>query len=207
VGITVSGATITLRITAAGATAEECLAAMEPTVATIHQCLGTLVFGEEDDEPEHAVARLLAQRGRTLAIVECGTGGLIAHRLSEVSESDGRFLGGLVIRGRSALTRLLDISPELLEQHTGPSAAITGLLASGCRDRFGADLALAVSEFPTFDPQTADPGRVYFALASEAGVTTSSIAFAGHPAILKTRTAKQALNIVRLALLESAQQV
>ena len=36
--------------------------AMEPTVAQIRELLGVLVFGEEDDELEHAVVRLLKER-------------------------------------------------------------------------------------------------------------------------------------------------
>ena len=71
VGITVSDATITLRITADGATADECLAAAEPTAALIRESLGSLVFGEEDDELEDSVARLLAQGNKTLATIEC----------------------------------------------------------------------------------------------------------------------------------------
>ena len=62
VGITVHAATITLRITAEGRTAEECYAAMQPTADTIHECLGNLVFGEEDDELEDVVVQLLAER-------------------------------------------------------------------------------------------------------------------------------------------------
>ena len=44
VGITVSGATITLRITAAGATADECYRKMEPTIDTIHRMPGRFGF-------------------------------------------------------------------------------------------------------------------------------------------------------------------
>ena len=77
VGITASQATITLRIAAEGATEEECFAAMEPTVATIRQCLGTLVFGEEDEQLQDAVVKLLRENQKTLATAECGTAGLI----------------------------------------------------------------------------------------------------------------------------------
>ncbi len=45
VGITVHGATITLRITAAGDSAEACFESMAPTIATIREKLGELVFG------------------------------------------------------------------------------------------------------------------------------------------------------------------
>ena len=96
VGITASKATISLRIAAEGATEEECYAAMEPTVATIRQCLGTLVFGEEDDELQHAVVRLLRERGKTLATAECGTTGLVAQWLAGVEGSADVFRGGLV---------------------------------------------------------------------------------------------------------------
>src|SRR5438132_379956 len=94
VGITVHGATITLRITAAGDSADDCLRAMEPTIATIRQCLGDLVFGEGDDELQDAVVRLLTEQNKTLATAECGTDGVIGHWLSTVSGNGPTFLGG-----------------------------------------------------------------------------------------------------------------
>ena len=96
VGITASKATITLRIAADGATEEECLAAIAPVEATIRECLGTLVFGEGDDELQHAVVRLLRQRGKTLATAECGTAGLMAAWLSSADPMADVFHGGLV---------------------------------------------------------------------------------------------------------------
>src|SRR5262245_7193350 len=59
VGITVSQATITLRVTAEGETPAAAREAMQPTIETIHQCLGDLIFGYEEDELEDAVIRLL----------------------------------------------------------------------------------------------------------------------------------------------------
>ena len=97
VGITASKATITLRIAAAGRTPEECEAAMAPTLATIRQCLGTLVFGEEDDELQDAVVRLLDERGKTLATAEVGTAGLLAEWLAGAEGSADVFRGGLVL--------------------------------------------------------------------------------------------------------------
>ena len=86
VGITVSAATITLRITASGATPEACLAMIDPTVGTIRECLGNLVFGQEDDELEDAVVRLLKDQGKTLCTVEYATAGLITNVGSRTAE-------------------------------------------------------------------------------------------------------------------------
>ena len=85
VGITVSGATITLRITASGPNEAACRKEIEPTVAQIREMLGVLVFGEEDDELEHAVVRLLKERGRTVAVAEWATDGLVSQWLAEAA--------------------------------------------------------------------------------------------------------------------------
>jgi nicotinamide-nucleotide amidase len=204
VGITVSGATITLRVTADGATDEECLAAMRPTLDTIHRCLGTLVFGEEDDELEHAIGRLLAARGRTLATAEWGTGGLIAHRLMEAPESRPHFLGGFVTASMAALAGFTGIPADELNQQGPVSADIADLLARACREKSGADYGLAVSEFPEHDPQASQPAPVFYALATADGVLVKSSPYAGHSAILKTLSAKRALNLLRLELLRDA---
>jgi nicotinamide-nucleotide amidase len=201
VGITVSEATITLRITAAGATADECQAAMAPTVATIHQCLGSLVYGEEDDELEHALLRLLAARGKTLATCECGTEGMLAQWLAAVDEPSGCYLAGLTLSSPDTLARLLGVRAERLSHHSLASGEAAALMASSCRERLDADYGLAVSAFPAFDPNVAEPERVFFAIATRQGAMIRSSPFAGHPAILKPRAAKQALNLLRLALL------
>ena len=58
------------------------LLAYAPTKAAIVNRMGTLVFGEEDEELEHAIIRLLHARRASLATAESGTGGLLAHRIT-----------------------------------------------------------------------------------------------------------------------------
>ena len=98
VGITASQATITLRITAEGATVAECNAKLAPTVATIYDCLGTLIYGEGESELQDAVTCLLGDRGRTLSTVEWGTAGLVADYLGSTAASSACFRGGLVVQ-------------------------------------------------------------------------------------------------------------
>lgn len=201
VGITVHGATITLRITAAGKTAEACYELMAPTIATIRESLGDLVFGEDDDELEHAVVRLLAAQNKTLATAECASGGMIAHWLSEVAEGGGRFLGGVVARNYAALPALLGISAA------HPSSAqqqLVALMAEAVRSKLGADFGLAVGELPPVDPQAAEPSLFWYAVAGPQGATVKSSPYAGHPDILKMRGGKQALNLLRLTLLRAS---
>lgn len=201
VGITVSDATITLRVTACGATDEACQAAMAPTIVTIRDCLGALVFGEEDDELPDVVVRLLAERGATLATVEWGTAGIIAQWLGDVPGSGDVVKAGLVVGGSRGSMRLLDISAASLMKDGVVGDEAVKAMAKACRERVEADFGLAIGPFPHFDPAASVPGRVHFALATSETVFMRSSPFAGHPAILKPRAAKQALDHLRLHLL------
>jgi nicotinamide-nucleotide amidase len=174
VGITVSGATITLRITASGPNKTACRRAMEPTVAQIREILGVLVFGDEDDE---------------------AAGDSKCMRM------------GIVVRDTTALKRLLqiDLSPNSVAT---PDAA--NAMARAAQQLTGAEYGLGIAAFPTSGPEVptaaASPnidmsGTLHVALAAGDNVRLKSFPIAAHPAITKTRSAKQALNMLRLALL------
>jgi nicotinamide-nucleotide amidase len=194
VGITASKATISLRIAADGETEEECYAAMQPTVDTIRQCLGKLVFGEEDDQLQDAVVRLFRQQGKTLATTECGTAGLVAEWLSNVELSADVNRGGVVL--------------------TRPGEESIGDMAIRCREQFVADFGLAIGPLPPGlcerpvapaggggAEAIVPPETVALALASADGVRAKRLPLGIHPALRRLYLAKQALNFVRLTLL------
>ncbi len=203
VGITVSGATITLRITAAGPTPEACDEVMAPTLATIDQCLGNLVFGAEEDELHHAVAKLLARRRQTLATLEWGTAGQIAHWLRGADEAGPFYLGGLVA-GEATNAISLPGLPAIAPWPQPPDAGAIGEAAAAFRTAWQADYALCVGPFPEPAPPGVAPPCFHVALAGPDGLLTKSPRYAGHPDILRIRAAKQALDFVRLALLQTS---
>ncbi len=202
VGINASGATIILRITAEGASDEECCAAMEPTVATIRQCLGNLVFGEGDDELQHAVCRLLKSQEKTLSTVEWGSAGQVADWLAAVPEAGQVYAGGLVVTSPLSAQRSLDLTADLFARHQAVSQPVAAALAHACRARFGTHYALAVGPFPQHDPQAATPSSFHLALAAPDGLAAKTLPYAAHPAILKTFCAKLALDFLRHKLLQ-----
>jgi nicotinamide-nucleotide amidase len=209
VGITVSDATITLRITAGGENEAACQALIEPTVATIREALGTLVFGEGDDELEHVVARLLAEQGRTLAIAEWATGGLVEDWLQAAAPGNPEFLAiGLTANSAAQLTRVLPLSPdqamELLEAEPHDTVVAT-LMAEDIRRLAAADIGLGIAAFP---PNVDAPNaRVHVSIATADRTRRLRFGCAAHPAIRRARTAKQALNALRLVLLGQEQQI
>ena len=202
VGINASQGTIIFRITAQGETPESARSAMEPTLTTLRQCLGTLIFGEEDDELQHVVVRLLREQRKTLATVECDTAGLVAHWLADVPESRTCYRGGLVLGGQRPQQPLLRL-PFLTRPTTSQEAAQqAAAMAEACREEFGSDYGLAIGPFPEPEVASHDPPLVWMALAAPEGTSSRSFPWGGHPAMRKALFAKHALNLLRLTLLE-----
>ncbi len=205
VGITAHEATITLRIAVHAPSPAECDAKISSVKKLIRERMGNLVFGEEEDELEHVVVRLLCQRQLTLSTAEAGTGGLLAHRLTEVADFENCYLGGVVTSTDAARRNLLgvDRGPSATGDAVSPEAALE--MAVGCRKRLGTDFALAITEFPRFDPDDSAapaPGS-FVALAGEELREVRKQTLAGDPAIIKSRTVKAALNLLRLHLMQS----
>lgn len=194
VGITVHEATITLRIAAHAASVEECEQKIAATKAVIRERLGGHVFGEEDEELQHAVVRLLNERKLTLSTAESATGGLVASRLAEVPDHETCFAGGAIVSTAAAKAALF---------HVAATEADVGALAAACRRTFATDFTLAVGDAPPLDPSESAPAPITFiALASTTGIDTRELNLAGDPAIAKSRLAKSALNLLRLHLLK-----
>ena len=205
VGITVHEGTITLRITGEGRTEEECFAGMEETITTIHDCLGSLVFGAGDDELEQAVGRLLAEKKQTLATVEWGTRGLVGRYLDTAEELLPWYLGSLLIPNPTAATKLLNIPAEHWDQHATTSQTTAEALAVAMRDYTGAEIGMAVSDVPPLATAGSQPESFHVALAMPSGVLSRGFPFAAHPAIAQPLAAKRALNYLRLSLTETVQ--
>ena len=106
---------------------------------------GVLVFGEEDDELEHAVVRLLNERGRSMAVAEWATDGLVSEWLAEATASSECFRTGIVMHGPAALGSLLQIVPA--SDVSAPETA--SAMARAIQQRMGTDYGLGIAAFPT----------------------------------------------------------
>lgn len=202
VGITVSEATITLRVTAKGANPAEARALAEPDVAFIRERLGELVYGEEADELHAVTVRRLIETGTTLATAESCTGGLVGHLLTEVPGSSRCYLGGVVAYSNAAKQKFLGIPRKLLDTHGAVSPEVASAMAAGVRRLYSSDIGLGITGIAGPDGGTAEKpvGLVYIALAHPEGVISGQYNWPSSRSGTKLRSAKTALNLVRLHL-------
>lgn len=199
VGITVHEATITLRIVACAATAAEAERKIAATKRVICERMGQYVFSQEDDEMEHVVLRLLAERNATLATVECGTTGLAAHQLTCDDGASNVFLGSLVVPTLAAGARLLCHDLPVLAGDAPTDRALAERWAGACRAYFSADYGLAALAGAA-ETATAPPA-VFLALAGRSKTRSQELNITGDRAVQQGRSAKSLLNLLRLEML------
>ena len=204
VGITVSDATISLRILARGATEAEAASQIGPVELTIRERLDSLVFGVEDEELQDAVVWLLHQHRLTLSTAEGVTAGLVSERLGRVPGASAWFRGAVVAYDNALKTELLAVPQTILDIHGAVSAEVAQAMAVGCLTRLHTDMAVSTVGIAGPDGGSAEKpiGLVHVGLAWRGGVSTHSHSWVGTRMEIQSRTAKLALNVVRLKLLD-----
>ena len=101
------------------------------------------LYSTDGSRVDDQVVELLA--GRSLALAESCTGGLMAARMTERAGSSAYFAGGVVAYSNEAKASLLGVDPGLIERHGAVSLEVADAMADGALARFDADVALSIT--------------------------------------------------------------
>jgi nicotinamide-nucleotide amidase len=202
-----SAGKVRLRITTRAATIEEAEEKIEPVAEEILDRLGEYYFGEDDETLESALARLLTERGATLALAESCTGGLLAKRLTDMAGSSAYFMEGLVTYSNDAKERLLGVPHELLMEHGAVSEPVARAMAEGVREDAGTDYGLSVTGVAGPDGGTEEKpvGLVFVGISDEERTTVERLdlsAFRRSREVIRERSANRAFDLLRHRILE-----
>ncbi len=204
VGITVHQATISLRISVRGRSDAECRTAAAPTIELIRQRLGRVVFGEDGDELQHVVQRMLLEQRRTLAVGDAYSRGLLSQWLAECDPQESVFKGALVSGSGQGLAQLLDgvdanrAASVAASAVVGRPAVAAEPLARRLRKLWCTDYALVITTSPSRDnADSSTANNLEVGLAGPLTSATNHVSPGGHPEIHLARGAKFALNLLR----------
>jgi nicotinamide-nucleotide amidase len=191
VGLAAHSGQVDVRISAKAASeleADQLVASLE---AELRARLGSVVYGEGTETVEEVVARLLAERGKTLALVDNVTGGEVADRLGNtphahvLASENGP-------AGEDVLTAASDVGSE-------GAQAMAEQLASQARDEAGASLGLSL-----FSPvQRGEDERplAYLSLSDGLQTVIRSYQFGGENKLTRRWLSTRALDLVRRYLI------
>ncbi|MBM4353594.1 MAG: CinA family protein [Deltaproteobacteria bacterium] len=147
-----------------------------------------------------AVGHLKAT-GRTVAVAESCTGGLVSHLLTSVPGSSDVFRLGVVAYANDVKTALLGVSEEILSRFGAVSEPVAEAMARGALAAGRTDLAAATTGIagPTGGTPDKPVGTVCFSMGSDAGYVTLRQHFAGSRSEVKLQAARQVLTWLKEA--------
>jgi nicotinamide-nucleotide amidase len=153
---------------------------------------------------EAAIVRLLARKGKTLAVAESCTGGSIANRITNVPGASKIFPGGVVAYSNAVKQKFLGVRAGTLARHGAVSKAVACEMAEGARKRFDADFAIAITGIagPGGGTKAKPVGTVFIALAGASGTKVERKLNPVGRQQFKRVTAEQALKMLFLRLAE-----
>jgi nicotinamide-nucleotide amidase len=168
----------------------------------IRERLRGYLYGDGDETLVDRTVRRLIEAGKTVATAESCTGGMIGELLTRRPGSSRAFLGGAITYSNAEKVRQLGVAEDTLASHGAVSEPTVREMALGARQRFGADLAVAVSGVAGPDGGTPDKpvGTVWLALASADGVATKKLSWPGSRDYVRTLAAWWALKLIDEAL-------
>ncbi len=179
---------------------------MEKLLPMVRQTIGDNVYGEDNQTMESVVGQQLTSLSLTMALAESCTGGLIGHRLTQVSGSSSYLDRAYVCYSNQAKEDLLGVSRKLLERYGAVSAPVAEAMAVGARKRSHTDIGLSVTGIagPGGGSVTKPVGLVFIGIDGPHGSHTKKFQFNGDRQDVKTRASQAALNMVRVYLLNQS---
>jgi PncC family amidohydrolase len=118
---------------------------------------------------EEEIGDELRKRGLTLATAESCTGGLVGHKITNISGSSDYYKGGVIAYANEVKERTLHVAQEILEEKGAVSAECAKDMASGVRTLLDSDIGISTTGIagPTGGTPEKPVGLVYIALTTK----------------------------------------
>jgi nicotinamide-nucleotide amidase len=165
--------------------------------------LGLSIFSTDDETLEEVLVKLLARRKETIAVAESCTGGLLAHRLTNVPGSSEVFLADCVVYANQAKIDLLDLDPKLIEQNGAVSERVARAMAEGARAKARSTYALSTTGIagPSGGSPEKPVGTVCVGLAAPDETVVKSLFLPSDRETFKQLVAQAAFELLRRKLI------
>jgi len=194
---------VKMRITVTSNSQEEAEEKLFSIEQRIRLKVGRFIYDKENESLEEVVARLLMERGLSIATAESCTGGLIASRLTNISGSSKYYQRGFVTYSNGAKVENLKVNEDTIQNFGAVSLEVVRQMAEGVKAVSGTDIGLAVTGIlgPSGGTPEKPVGTVYIGLCDEKICTAKRYQFGEDRLLNKDRVSQAALELLRRYLL------
>ena len=168
--------------------------------------LGDLILGYHDDHSiVDAVAELLIENGKTLAVAESCTGGYLTSMLTEKPGASKFFAGSLVAYTEAMKIKELGVKEKTIHEFSVVSNQVAEEMAVGMLKKTGADFAVSTTgnAGPTTDNTDKKVGVVCIAIAAFSGVYSEEFNFGKPREKVIHRSSNKALELLRKKIIKN----
>lgn len=144
------------------------------------------------------VGKELFEKKLTLALAESCSGGLIAHRITQVPGASRFFVGGIVAYSNDLKIQILGVNPDVINKYGAVSKETALEMAHGMCHISGAEISCSVTGItgPEGGTKEKPVGTVYIAIVSHRRAICERCQFTGSREEIKNKTANRALELI-----------
>lgn len=206
VALLAHAAEIHVRLTVKAPSVEEAQRKLDDLEDRVRQRVGDLIFGRDEQSLEEIVGALLVVNRMRMAVAESCTGGLLAHRLTNIPGSSEYFERGVVAYSDRAKESILGVSPELIAEKGAVSQEVAQAMAKGIKKISRTEVGVSLTGIagPGGGSEEKPVGLVYISLATPEGFVNKRFLFAqADRATIKQRSTQMALEMLRRYLIKA----
>ncbi|MFC3414388.1 competence/damage-inducible protein A [Algoriphagus hitonicola] len=191
---------VKLRLTGFGTNLEKIQAEVEQQIRLVLPRIEKYVYGFDGEKLETAIAKLLKNSGKTLALAESCSGGYVSHLITTVPGSSAYFQGSVVPYHNQFKEKILGVSSETLKNCGAVSEETVQEMAQGVRNLFDSDFGLSSSGIagPDGGSEEKPVGTVWIAVSNRKETKTKKLQLTQDRMLNIQLTGVALLNLLRI---------
>lgn len=199
-----SASGVRLRLTVQSRDFDSAEIKINEAVAYLESRIGKYIQSYDEKPIIDYISKLFRTNGKTIAVAESCTAGLLGGELTKLAGSSSFFLGGFITYSNESKTNLLDISQDIMEDYGAVSEEVASLMAKNVREIFKSDIGISITGIagPDGGTDTKPVGTVWFGLSYGERLLSSKQIFPGNRDAIRNRAVFYALNMLNNLLKE-----
>ena len=204
VAIYVSNMELRLRITAKAENEDKANEIIIPIIKKVKDRVGEFIYAEDNISIEEVVSKILVEKNLTIATAESCTGGLVSSTLINYPGISSVFMEGCVTYSNESKINRLGVSENTLIKYGAVSEETAREMAEGIAKNLNTNVAISTTGIAGPGGGTEDKpvGLVYIGIYINGKTTVKKYILQGNRQDIRLRATKNALNDLRLRLLE-----